>query len=96
MKKTGRNEPCPCGSGKKFKKCCESKMLGGRFMATKIETTAELPKKMSGLTGFFQSKVSEIRTPSDATRSLKPNDSSSENPPSAEPKSEDPNKEIES
>jgi uncharacterized protein YecA (UPF0149 family) len=19
--KTGRNEPCPCGSGKKFKKC---------------------------------------------------------------------------
>ncbi|MDP2784554.1 MAG: SEC-C metal-binding domain-containing protein [Sulfurimicrobium sp.] len=18
----GRNEPCPCGSGKKFKKCC--------------------------------------------------------------------------
>ena len=21
-KKTGRNEPCPCGSGKKFKKCC--------------------------------------------------------------------------
>jgi SWIM/SEC-C metal-binding protein len=21
--KIGRNEPCPCGSGKKFKKCCE-------------------------------------------------------------------------
>ncbi len=21
-KRTGRNEPCPCGSGKKFKKCC--------------------------------------------------------------------------
>lgn len=21
-KKTGRNEPCPCGSGLKFKKCC--------------------------------------------------------------------------
>lgn len=20
--KVGRNEPCPCGSGKKFKKCC--------------------------------------------------------------------------
>jgi len=20
--KTGRNEPCPCGSGKKYKKCC--------------------------------------------------------------------------
>lgn len=22
MKKTGRNAPCPCGSGKKYKKCC--------------------------------------------------------------------------
>lgn len=22
MAKTGRNEPCPCGSGKKYKKCC--------------------------------------------------------------------------
>ena len=22
--KTGRNDPCPCGSGKKFKKCCEA------------------------------------------------------------------------
>ena len=20
--RVGRNEPCPCGSGKKFKKCC--------------------------------------------------------------------------
>lgn len=23
-KKIGRNEPCPCGSGKKYKKCCGS------------------------------------------------------------------------
>lgn len=22
MSKVGRNEPCPCGSGKKYKKCC--------------------------------------------------------------------------
>ena len=21
-KKVGRNEPCPCGSGKKYKHCC--------------------------------------------------------------------------
>src|ERR1700693_1509911 len=25
--KTGRNDPCPCGSGKKFKKCCGSEGL---------------------------------------------------------------------
>ena len=22
MQKIGRNDPCPCGSGKKYKKCC--------------------------------------------------------------------------
>jgi hypothetical protein len=26
MVKIGRNDPCPCGSGKKFKKCCYAKM----------------------------------------------------------------------
>ncbi|MDO8310678.1 MAG: tetratricopeptide repeat protein, partial [Sideroxyarcus sp.] len=25
MKKIGRNDPCPCGSGKKFKHCCQPK-----------------------------------------------------------------------
>src|SRR5688572_25230508 len=24
--KAGRNDPCPCGSGLKFKKCCEPKI----------------------------------------------------------------------
>ena len=23
--KVGRNDPCPCGSGKKYKQCCEKK-----------------------------------------------------------------------
>jgi len=23
-KKIGRNDPCPCGSGKKYKNCCKS------------------------------------------------------------------------
>ena len=26
QRKIGRNDPCPCGSKRKFKKCCESKM----------------------------------------------------------------------
>ena len=25
MTDIGRNDPCPCGSGKKYKKCCEAK-----------------------------------------------------------------------
>jgi uncharacterized protein YecA (UPF0149 family) len=24
-RKLGRNDPCPCGSGKKYKKCCLNK-----------------------------------------------------------------------
>lgn len=30
MAKTGRNDLCTCGSGKKFKKCCESKTTAKR------------------------------------------------------------------
>ncbi len=29
-KKTGRNDRCRCGSGKKFKQCCEAKTQPGR------------------------------------------------------------------
>ncbi len=29
MAKVGRNESCPCGSGRKFKQCCESRGSGG-------------------------------------------------------------------
>jgi len=28
--KAGRNEPCPCGSGKKYKKCCATEREGAR------------------------------------------------------------------
>ncbi len=60
MKKAGRNDPCPCGSGKKFKKCCESQMLGGRFMATKVDTTSAPPVlKTVGLTALFQARLAE-------------------------------------
>ena len=27
MPKIGRNDPCPCGSGKKYKKCCLGKEM---------------------------------------------------------------------
>ena len=29
MAKTGRNDLCPCGSGRKYKKCCEARERGG-------------------------------------------------------------------
>jgi uncharacterized protein YecA (UPF0149 family) len=27
--KVGRNDPCPCGSGKKYKKCCGASSTDG-------------------------------------------------------------------
>jgi SEC-C motif len=56
MKKTGRNDPCVCGSGKKFKKCCERKMIGKRFMASKIEP----PKTTSSISSFFQNRITKV------------------------------------
>jgi uncharacterized protein YecA (UPF0149 family) len=29
-KPPGRNEPCPCGSGKKYKRCCMQKEQAAR------------------------------------------------------------------
>jgi hypothetical protein len=34
MAKTGRNDLCTCGSGKKYKKCCESKDRSGGARST--------------------------------------------------------------
>jgi len=33
MTKVGRNDPCVCGSGKKYKKCCEGLPSGERRLA---------------------------------------------------------------
>lgn len=58
MKKAGRNDPCPCGSGKKFKKCCEAKMTRGRFSATPVNAeSAPQIQRTVGLTSLFQSSL---------------------------------------
>ena len=40
MHKVGRNDPCPCGSGKKYKKCCENKQTRKKFHAEVLSTAA--------------------------------------------------------
>lgn len=37
MSKVGRNDPCPCGSGKKYKACCLTKSVGGKPLAFKAK-----------------------------------------------------------
>ncbi|MGH2613122.1 MAG: SEC-C metal-binding domain-containing protein [Rhabdochlamydiaceae bacterium] len=46
MNKPGRNDPCPCGSGKKFKKCCESKATKKSISSAEVLTG---PNKMSSI-----------------------------------------------
>lgn len=35
--KPGRNDPCPCGSGKKFKQCCQSRQVGAPIVLPAAE-----------------------------------------------------------
>ena len=37
LKKVGRNEPCPCGSGKKYKKCCLMKDEEARSRVSPVD-----------------------------------------------------------
>lgn len=43
MSDIGRNDPCPCGSGKKYKKCCLGKP---RQYSPELEADLELGKKL--------------------------------------------------
>jgi tetratricopeptide (TPR) repeat protein len=48
--KTSRNDPCPCGSGKKYKKCCQEKDQAterAEFMraAAKVATSEQARQK---------------------------------------------------
>lgn len=47
--KVGRNDPCPCGSGKKYKKCCEQR-LGPKkkFQASVISSGISGGKALEG------------------------------------------------
>ncbi len=43
MEKCGRNDPCFCGSGKKFKKCCENKNLKDKVSVLSSQAQSSLP-----------------------------------------------------
>ena len=51
MAKIGRNDPCPCGSGKKYKKCCLNKNTSSAAaqspLAQKISVTDEIVRLQS-------------------------------------------------
>jgi len=54
MEKIGRNDPCSCGSGKKFKKCCESKTQRRSI------GSAQVLSGVNKMSSFFQRHVTPI------------------------------------
>jgi len=57
--KTGRNDPCPCGSGKKFKYCCLEKQSFAQVIADEIaEVATEKPfSSLEDLNAFAQQRM---------------------------------------
>lgn len=65
MARTGRNETCPCGSGKKFKQCCESKKgstTSSRLILLAI-AGAILAAIIAGVANSGDSKSSRVWSP---------------------------------
>jgi|SRR5882724_849942 len=56
MAKPGRNDPCPCGSGKKYKKCCLAKEE-----AAEREQLAEAEAKRAESTAAHRLHLQEMR-----------------------------------
>ena len=68
MSKVGRNDPCPCGSGKKFKKCCYGKsnvseISSATTAAMGFQQAQAMAQQMLGLAGGDGSTNSEDSRP---------------------------------
>jgi hypothetical protein len=63
-KEIGRNDPCPCGSGKKYKKCCELRLGKRKFSATILSSGERQPSKAANIYKNLFSKM----PPSEATK----------------------------
>ncbi|QVL57350.1 MAG: SEC-C domain-containing protein [Simkaniaceae bacterium] len=68
MKEVGRNDPCPCGSGKKFKKCCAQKSNMERRTFSAIDTSS-VQSSLTRITGMV-SKTLRENTPEEEPEGL--------------------------
>lgn len=57
MSNIGRNEPCPCGSGKKYKKCCLLKE--DEFASRQREKQSAAPRALDWLSTRYPKEVAE-------------------------------------
>jgi hypothetical protein len=68
MHKVGRNDLCPCGSGKKYKKCCEMKQKHKKLTADVVSTSAPqstATHETSKVSSLFFKRASVPKVPSE-------------------------------
>jgi hypothetical protein len=68
-KEVGRNDPCPCGSGKKYKKCCELRLGKRKFTASVIPSGG---KASQISTSFFNQPTPKAEEPHHPPEADKP------------------------
>lgn len=63
--KVGRNDPCPCGSGKKYKQCCLLKKGPGgkRKLSAKWLNAPEVPNLMERTYGGVVASAGKVYVP---------------------------------
>lgn len=61
--KTGRNDPCPCGSGKKFKVCCMKMPTGKKKFTATVLSQPKSVDLMERTFGHVIPKTSEVKLP---------------------------------
>jgi hypothetical protein len=66
--KIGRNTPCPCGSGKKYKQCCEGKAAERSNVVTKWIAVVVVGLIALGTIGFLASLSNADQSGATGTR----------------------------
>ena len=76
MDKTGRNEPCPCGSGKKYKKCClpmheaDERQRLAEQQADREQRAREVRATIARELASFEDEIDELTAASNAVIDL--------------------------
>jgi tetratricopeptide (TPR) repeat protein len=70
MAKTGRNEPCPCGSGKKYKRCCLANDEQAERAAYTAAAAAAQAASLHNHSGFCDDCYDEMAAASNAVVDL--------------------------
>ncbi|NGX37909.1 MAG: hypothetical protein K1000chlam2_01077 [Chlamydiae bacterium] len=84
-KKVSRNDPCPCGSGKKYKKCCENRLGPKRkFQASVLSGGMSEGKNLQGKATKISTDFFNKPPPPPKEEPRKPEDDAPHHPPEAD------------